>query len=147
MNPWARGGVVAATVTGLVVLFVVLQPDAATEGRNPPSPSTPSSVHPTSSATAAPSPSAQPARTLIEVVVRNGKVQGPDRPTATQGDRVRIVVRADVSDHVHLHGYDIMADVSPGRPTRIDFVAGAAGVFECELEDAGMPLFHLEILP
>ena len=65
----------------------------------------------------------------------------------TQGERVRIQVRADVSDHVHLHGYDLMADVAPGAPARIDFVANAAGVYECELEDAGTLLFHLEIVP
>jgi hypothetical protein len=60
---------------------------------------------------------------------------------------VRILVRADVSDHVHLHGYDLMADVAPGEPARIDFVANAPGVFEVELEDAGKLLFELEIVP
>ena len=67
--------------------------------------------------------------------------------TATQGERVRIIVHADVSDHVHLHSYDLMADVAPGQPARIDFVAKVAGVFECELEDAGTLLFRLEIVP
>ena len=54
----------------------------------------------------------------------------------TQGDRVRIIVHADVSDEVHFHGYDLSADVTPETPARIDFVADAAGVYEVELEDA-----------
>ena len=34
--------------------------------------------------------------------------------------RVVLVVRADVADHVHLHGYDVMRDVAPGKPGRLD---------------------------
>jgi hypothetical protein len=60
---------------------------------------------------------------------------------------VRIVVDADVSDEVHLHGYDLMADVTPDEPATIDFVANAPGVFEVELEGAGKLLFELEIVP
>ena len=88
-----------------------------------------------------------PDRTVIEVIYRDGAVQGPTSYTATQGDRVRIVVDADVSDEVHLHGYDLMADVTPDEPARIDFVSNAAGVFEVELEGAGKLLFELEIVP
>jgi hypothetical protein len=81
------------------------------------------------------------------VTFRNGEVRGPTRFTVDQGDRVQIVVRADVSDHVHLHSYDLMADVAPGESARIEFVANVPGVFECELEDAGTLLFQLEIAP
>jgi nitrous oxide reductase len=84
---------------------------------------------------------------MIEVTFRDGAVQGPTSFSATQGDRVRIIVHADVSDEVHLHGYDLMSDVTPEQPARIDFVADVPGVFECELEDAGIPLFELEIAP
>jgi hypothetical protein len=77
----------------------------------------------------------------------NGAVQGPTTFSATQGDRVRIIVHADVSDEVHFHGYDLMSDVTPEQPARIDFVADVPGVFECELENAGIPLFELEISP
>jgi hypothetical protein len=84
---------------------------------------------------------------VIEVTVQGGNVQGPDRPTVTQGDKVLIVVRADVSDHVHVHSYDLMADVAPGEPARIRFVADVAGVFEVELEDGGRLLFQLEVAP
>ncbi len=36
-----------------------------------------------------------------------------------------LVVTAEVTDHVHLHGYDLMADVAPGKPARIEFTADA----------------------
>ena len=150
MKPWARWAILAASVVVLVVLFVVLRPDAPgssiATGSTTPSP-TPSSTTPSASASPTPSASPQPERTVIDVTYRDGEVQGPTRFTATQGDRVRVIVRADVSDHVHVHGYDLMADVTPEDPARIDFVANAAGVFEVELEDAGELLFQLEIVP
>lgn len=148
MKPWTRLAIPLASVAVLVVLFLFLRPgDDTSNGVGPTTPpSTPSS---TSSSSVSPSPteSPPPERTVIEVTYRDGAVQGPTSFTATQGDRVRILVRADVSDHVHLHGYDLMADVAPGEPARIDFVANAPGVFEVELEDAGELLFQLEIVP
>jgi hypothetical protein len=56
-------------------------------------------------------------------------------------------VHADVSDEVHFHGYDLMADVTPDEPAVIDFVADAAGSYEVELEDLAEPLIELEIVP
>jgi len=84
---------------------------------------------------------------VIRVTYRNGAVEGPTEFTASQGDPVTIVVRADVTDEVHLHGYDLHADVTPNEPARIEFTADVPGVFECELEDAGKLLFRLEITP
>ena len=111
-------------------------------------PSTPTATV-TPSETGSPSPTAspEPDRTVIDVRYRDGEVQGPTTFTATQGERVRILVDADVTDEIHLHSYDLHADVAPGEPARIDFVANVAGVFECELEDAGELLFELEIVP
>jgi hypothetical protein len=150
VKPWARWAILGGTVVGLAVLFVLLRPDDPTDGASP-TPSTPTPTE-TSSETPSPthespSPSPEPTVTLIDVTYRNGAVRGPTRYPVTQGDDVRIVVRADVSDHVHLHGYDLMADVAPGAPARIDFVADVPGVFEVELEDAGRLLFQLEIAP
>jgi hypothetical protein len=142
MKPWVRWAVIAGSVAVLVVLFVVLRPSDDTSDATGPTPSTPTtSISPTDS------PSAEPERTVIEVTYRDGAVEGPTSFTVTQGDRVRIIVHADVSDEVHFHGYDLMADVTPEEPARIDFVANAAGVYEVELEGLGEPLFELEIVP
>ena len=150
MKPWVRWAILAGSVVVLVVLFIGLQPDDSTDGASP-TPSTPTptgSPSATASPTAeSPSPSPDPERTLVEVVVRNGAVQGPTTRQVTQGDDVRLVVRADVSDEVHLHGYDLSDDVAPGEPAQIDFVANDAGVFEVELEGAGTLLIELEIVP
>jgi hypothetical protein len=142
MRSSARWIVIVASAVVVVVLFVLLQPGGPDEGRTSPSPSSPTSST-SGSLTSTQSP--QPGRTIIEVTFRDGSVKGPTEFTLTQGERVRIIVHADVSDEVHLHGYDLHADVTPTEPARIDFVADAAGVFECELEGAGTLLFRLEI--
>src|ERR671924_1422269 len=83
----------------------------------------------------------------IVVTVSGDQIQGPTRPTVTLGETVLLVVRADVSDEVHVHTYDLMADVAPGEPARIRFKADVPGVVEVELEDAGRLLLELEIGP
>ena len=149
MKPWARWAVVAGSLVVLVVVFLLLRPGDGTDGSTA-TPSSPSATEPSSpSDGASPTPSESPApdRTVIEVTYRDGAVQGPTSFAVTQGDRVRLLVRADVSDEIHVHGYDLSADVTPQVAGRIDFVANAAGVYEVELEGAGEPLFELEIAP
>ncbi|CAN5235059.1 hypothetical protein BH20ACT9_BH20ACT9_13030 [soil metagenome] len=82
---------------------------------------------------------------MVRVTVRGKRVKGPDEVRAPLGERVRIEVRADTSDHVHVHGYDVSADVAPGRPARLRFEADIPGAFEVELEDAQLPLFELVV--
>jgi hypothetical protein len=149
MKPWTRLAIPVASVAVLVVLFLLLSPGDDNEGVSSTTPTT--TISPTSSVSVSvspsPTPSPVPDRTVIEVTYRDGAVQGPTSFTVTQGDRVRLLVRADVSDEVHFHGYDLSADVTPQDPATIDFVANAAGVYEVELEGAGEPLFELKIVP
>jgi hypothetical protein len=147
MKPWVRWAILGATLVVIVILFVVLSPGETSDGVSPTPPSSPSRSAADGSPTDSPTPEPPPGPTVIEVTVQGDQVQGPKRPTATQGDEVLIVVRADVSDHVHVHGYDLMDDVAPDAPARIRFRANVAGVFEVELEDAGRALFQLEITP
>ncbi len=67
--------------------------------------------------------------------------------TVRRGHDVELVVRTELTDHVHLHGYDLIADVGPGRPGRIAFTADAPGRFEIELEDRGLEIGELEVRP
>jgi hypothetical protein len=86
--------------------------------------------------------------TAIRIVVRGGRVVGGlRRARLERGERAVLVVRADVSDHVHLHGYDVMRDVSPGRPARLRFRATIPGRFEVELEDRRLQIAQLEVRP
>jgi copper(I)-binding protein len=86
--------------------------------------------------------------TVVRIRVVNGAPQGGIvRETVAKGDRVVLVVTSDVADHVHLHGYDIMRDVAPGRPARLPFRATIPGRFEVELEDRGLPIADITVRP
>jgi hypothetical protein len=90
---------------------------------------------------------AEPAPT-IAVTVRDGEpVGGLARATVKQGDPVTIVVDADTADEVHVHGYDLKANVAPGKPARVAFSATLAGGFEIELEEAGLHIAELAVQP
>jgi hypothetical protein len=62
-----------------------------------------------------------------------------------RGRTVRLRVTADVSDEVHVHGYDRFAEVAPDRPAIIEFVADIEGIFEVELEGARQLIVELKV--
>jgi len=64
-----------------------------------------------------------------------------------QGETVRFRVRADVADHVHVHGYDLIKAVEPGKTVTFSFPADITGIFEIELEDAGEQIAQLRVDP
>lgn len=94
-----------------------------------------------------PAPSPTTDAVEIEVEVEEGEVDGPGRVSVTQGARIDLTVESDLPDEVHVHGYDLTADVGPGQPARIEFRASIAGIFEIELEDSGLLLLQLEVTP
>jgi FtsP/CotA-like multicopper oxidase with cupredoxin domain len=72
------------------------------------------------------------------VEIRSGTVVGGVRTLeVTKGEEVRIVVRSDAPDEIHLHGYDITRKVAPGKPARFAFRADIEGLFELEAHDLG----------
>jgi hypothetical protein len=133
----------------LVALFIVLRPDDDDDDEQaapPPPPATTTTARTTTTTTTTrPMPTGP---TTIRIVVRGGRVVGGlRRARLERGERAVLVVRADVSDHVHLHGYDIMRDVAPGRPARLRFRATIPGRFEVELEDRRLQIAQLEVRP
>jgi hypothetical protein len=93
-------------------------------------------------------PPPPPKPTQIRIAVVNGAPKGGIvRESVDQGDRVVLVVTSDVSDHVHLHGYDVMRDVAPGRTARLRFKATIPGRFEVELEDRGVQIADITVQP
>lgn len=155
MKPWVRWVAIAAGLAAVIVLFIVLRPgddEEAATGPTPtvtetPTPSETTTVPMTESPTETTSASPTPDAVEIEVEVEDGEVQGPGDVEVRQGERVRLVVEADVSDEVHVHGYDLLAQVTPNEPAIIVFRANAPGVFEVELEGAGLPLLELTVTP
>jgi hypothetical protein len=138
-------------VIALVVaagLYLVFRPDDADEpSANPP----PATVATTGEATTTvtttappPPPPGPPPPAQVRIVVRGGlPVGGPRRVTVARNRRVVLTVTSDVSDEVHLHGYDLMQDVGPGMPARIAFRATRPGTVEAELEDAGVQIARI----
>ena len=86
-------------------------------------------------------------------VVRARIAIGRDGPTrverieAKRGQRAVLTIQSRVRDHVHVHGYDLLADVAPGRLTRITFTANVPGRFEIELEDRHELVAELRVTP
>lgn len=82
------------------------------------------------------------------IVVKNGKPVGGIRTlTYNKGDRIRFKVDSDVSDEVHLHGYDAMKDVKAGGSVSFDVPATIEGVFEAELEEHREQIAELRVNP
>jgi hypothetical protein len=82
----------------------------------------------------------------IDVEFRGGDVSGPAAIQVQLGEAVDVWVLSDVSDEVHVHGYDLTFELVPGVPNQISFVADVPGVFEVELHDANAVLFNLEVI-
>lgn len=64
-----------------------------------------------------------------------------------EGEQVTLRITADSSDEFHLHGYDLMAKLSPEQEEILTFVAEKPGRFEFELERSHTELGALEVLP
>jgi hypothetical protein len=84
--------------------------------------------------------------TVVSIVVVNGQPQGGIvRQTVSKGDRVVFVVKSDVADEIHLHGYDKSTDVTAGGTARLPFIADLPGRFEVELESRGVQIADLTV--
>ncbi|GAA2777776.1 hypothetical protein [Saccharopolyspora taberi] len=82
----------------------------------------------------------------VDVEVSNGQVHAPsDRVEVARGQQVRLTVRSDRPDELHVHGYDRSARLEPGRQATIEFGADIPGVFEVELHESGLALPSLEV--
>jgi nitrous oxide reductase len=82
------------------------------------------------------------------IVIKNGKpVGGIAELTYEKGEQVKFKVDSDVSDEIHVHGYDIMKDVEAGGSVSFDFPATIEGIFEAELEGRGEQILELTVNP
>lgn len=85
---------------------------------------------------------------VTTIVIKHGKpVGGIADLTYNEGEQVRFKVDSDVSDEVHMHGYDIMKDVKAGGSVSFDFPATIEGVFEAELEGRKEQILELTVNP
>jgi hypothetical protein len=111
-----------------------------------PAPAAEGSTSAASGSSAPASASASSAGQRIEVQVAGGKPSGDTgRVPVPAGAHVTLVITSDVADEVHVHGYDLEAELAPGQPTEIAFDADIPGVFEVELHEAGTQLLSLQV--
>lgn len=82
------------------------------------------------------------------IVVENGEpVGGVQELEYNAGDQVRFKVDSDVADEIHVHGYDLMKDVSAGGSVTFSFPAEIEGIFEVELEGRKEQIAELRVNP
>jgi hypothetical protein len=80
--------------------------------------------------------------------VRGGKpVGGVKRLEYKRSERVRFSIQSDVTDEVHVHGFDIEKEVPANRRIRFAFLADIEGVFEIELHSGHTRIAELRIRP
>jgi hypothetical protein len=127
-----------ALVAVAVVLFLVLKDDGGSSDNASPE-----------STTHASTPGKMGGEQQITtIVVKGGKpVGGIQEISVNEGEPVRFKVESDVSDEVHLHGYDIAKDVEAGGSVTFDFQATLEGVFEAELEGRTEQILELRVGP
>ena len=137
-----------ARACALLTLLAVLATGCGSDDDGAASPTT------TTSTTGAPGPSSSASTTsttaddrmTIEVAFANGSVVGGAQTvTVPKGQKVRLRVSSDVADEVHVHTYDVMADVAAGQTATLEFDASIPGRHEVELEEIGKPLLILEV--
>lgn len=95
--------------------------------------------------TTSPTTTPAPGPVTYEFTVVAGDVEGPERIEAAVGGQIVVVVSADIADEVHLHGYDLFADVTPTDPARLEVLTDVPGIFEMELEGARLVLTEIEV--
>ena len=121
-----RAGLLALLVAVLVVAFVL-----AKSGNDNDNNSTSTT-------------SAKSGPVVIHVV--DGKPQGGvQKITVKKGDPVKFTVQSDVSDEIHVHGYNFHKDVEKGGSVSFNFPAKIEGIFDIELESRGEQIASLQV--
>lgn len=90
----------------------------------------------------------KPKPAMPTIVVRNGApVGGVEELDYDAGDQIRFRVKSDISEEIHVHGYDIAKDVEAGSSVTFSFPADIEGIFEVELEERAEQIAELTVNP
>jgi heme/copper-type cytochrome/quinol oxidase subunit 2 len=128
MTPARRIALLAAVVVIAVVAFIALKPSDSSK-----------------KASSVPSTGGTPVR---NIQVKGGKPVGGIQPLEfNKGETIKFQVTSDVSDEIHVHGYNLMKDVSPGHPVTFSFPGKIDGEFEVELEGRKQQIASLKVNP
>lgn len=143
---FARVVVVGVAIAAVIVLFVVLGDDDS--GDSEPTTTQTTSVADEGKDEKKPDGGDKVAPEVPVITIVGGQPQGGvEELEFTAGDEVRFEVQSDIAEHVHVHGYNVIQDVEPGKPVVFAFPADIEGVFEVELEDSATPIAELTVNP
>jgi heme/copper-type cytochrome/quinol oxidase subunit 2 len=149
MSTGARLGILAGIIAVAVVALVVANSGGSDE-KTPNSTTSATTTAPTTgTSTTTDTTQAKPAGPPTHTVtVRNAKpVGGIEKIKLNKGDTVKLVVKSDVADEIHIHGYDFHKDVKAGGTVRFSFPATIDGNFEIELESRKEQIAELTVEP
>ena len=142
-----RLAMLALAAIGLVVAFVALRPY---EGEDEPAPTastaTPT-LTPTDAAAATPEPTREPTPEPTPdpgPLLTAGEVR---RIPVKKGERVRFRARSSEPEEIHVHGYDVLKELEPGKTVSVSFTATIEGIFEIELEHSATEIGQLRVEP
>lgn len=95
-----------------------------------------------------PQPERKPKPDVPVIVVAGGEPKdGVAALDYEKGDTVRFDVRSDVDEEIHVHGYDVLAQLQAGKKTEVSFPASLEGIFEVELHGTGALIAELTVEP
>ncbi len=137
MSKAGRLGLVALAVVVAVAAFLIARPGDDDDGgsaSNAPAADT-TETSPTATAPSAPKPPPDGPDASV-IVLTDHAAPSVESFEVKKGDPVRLVVRSDKPDDIHIHGYDIERAAAPGKPARFTFPADIEGIFEIESHEA-----------
>ena len=145
MERGQRIGLIGAALIVAALLFILFQPEDSDDDMEPTPSTTEQTLQGEPTATV---PASEPRPEFDVIRVRGGEpVGGVQKVTVEKGDTVRLEVRSDIPEEVHVHGYDLFKDVAPGGSVRFRFKADIEGVFEVELEGTHTQIAQLSVEP
>lgn len=81
----------------------------------------------------------------FSVAYRDGKVTGDTDISVARGTPVEIRVTSDVDDEGHLHGYDLLKEISAGQTVTYAFTADFPGKYALEFHHHNVRLLTLAV--
>jgi hypothetical protein len=82
----------------------------------------------------------------IEVTFAGGQATGGVRTESVRlGETVLLRVTSDVKEEVHVHSYDVVAEVAAGQTAELRVTATIPGRFEVEMENRHKQILVLEV--
>jgi len=137
---------IAVLVVAIVLLIVLKDDGGGDEGGSGGAVTTATEQGGSKSNSGKPDKPSKPA--IPTIVVKDGKpVGGVKELTYEAGERIRFEVDSDVSDEVHIHGYDVEKEVEAGGSVVFAFPATIEGVFEAELHGSGEQIAEIRVNP